>query len=84
MQDLLVKAAYLPRAATKSPSLQYALTSDSLSAWYLYKMVAQNMLRTYVENRIFSENNFGFDDSFDVTKCLQQIEMSGILHMCAQ
>ena len=24
-----------------------------------------------------------FDDSFDVTKCLQQIEIPRLLHMCA-
>ena len=25
----------------------------------------------------------GFDDSFDLTKCLQQIEMPDLLHLCA-
>ena len=25
----------------------------------------------------------GFDDSFDVTKCLHQIEIPDLLHMCA-
>ena len=25
----------------------------------------------------------GFDDSFDVTKCFQQIEISYLLYMCA-
>ena len=41
----------------------------------LYKMVVQSMLLP---------KNFGFDDYFDVTKCLQQIEMNELLHMCAE
>mgnify|MGYP001340440822 CR=1 FL=1 len=32
--------------------------------------------------RLFREKK-GFDDSFDVTKCLQQIEMPDLLHVCA-
>ena len=28
--------------------------------------------------------NLGFDDSFDVTKCLQQIEMPDLLHVCSE
>ena len=32
---------------------------------------------------LFQEKNIGFDDSFDVTKCLLQIEMPDLLHMCA-
>ena len=51
---------------------------------YLYKMVAQNLLRTYDENYVFTEKKIGFDDSFDVTKCLQIIEMPDLLHMCAE
>ena len=47
-------------------------------------MVAQNMLRTYDVKQVFSENNFGFNDSFDVTKCPQQIEMPDLLNMCAE
>jgi len=31
----------------------------------------------------FSDKKIGFDDSFDVTKCLQQIEMPDLLHVCA-
>ena len=31
----------------------------------------------------FSEKKIGFDYSFDVTKCLQQIEMPDLLHVCA-
>ena len=51
--------------------------------WYLYKMVTQNMLRTYVVNLSFSREKIGFEDSIDVTKCLQQIEIRNLLHMCA-
>ena len=46
-------------------------------------MVAHFMLRTYDVNKVFSEKKIGFDDSFDVTKCLQQIEMPDLLHLCA-
>ena len=33
--------------------------------------------------RSFSEKKIEFDDSFDVTKCLQQIEMAELLPVCA-
>ena len=46
-------------------------------------MVPQNMLRTYKVKYVFPEKNVGSDDSFDVTKCLQQIEIPDLLHMCA-
>ena len=46
-------------------------------------MVAQNMLRTYDVKQVFFEEKLGFDDSLDVTKCLQHIEMPDLLHMCA-
>ena len=46
-------------------------------------MVAQFTLRTYDKTRSFSEKKIGFDDSFDVTKCLQQIEVPDLLHVCA-
>ena len=35
-------------------------------------MVAQKMLRTNDVLQVFSEEKLGFDDSFDVTKCLSQ------------
>ena len=38
------------------------------------------MLRTYDVIEVFSEKkNIGFDDSFDVTKYIQQIEMPDAL-----
>ena len=47
-------------------------------------MVAHFMLRTYDVNKAFFEKKkIEFDDSFDVTKCLQQIEMPDLLHVCA-
>ena len=46
-------------------------------------MVAQNMLCTYEVNWAFFEKKIGLDESFDVTKCFQQIEISDLLHMCA-
>ena len=45
-------------------------------------IAAQNMLRTFDVK--FPKKIFGFDDSFDITKCLQQIEIPDLLHMCAQ
>ena len=36
-----------------------------------------------MKTRSFSEKKIGFDDSFYVTKCLHQIEMSDLLHECA-
>ena len=52
-------------------------------ALFLYKMVAQNMLRKTEVKYVFSEKKIGFDDYFDVAKCLQQIEIPDLLHMCA-
>ena len=47
-------------------------------------MVAHFKLRTYDVNKaIFRRKKIEFDDSFDVTKCLQQIEMPDLIHMCA-
>ena len=45
-------------------------------------MVAHFTLRTNDENKVFFQKK-GFDDSFDVTKCLQQIEKPDLLHVCA-
>ena len=43
-------------------------------------MVAPFTLRTYDVNKVFFLK-IGFDDSFDVTKCLQQFEMHDYLHV---
>ena len=46
-------------------------------------MVAQITLRTHDVKKVFSERKkMGFDHSFDVTKCLHQIEIPDLLHMC--
>ena len=55
----------------------------TVSPWYLYKMVTQNMLLTYKVKRSFSKKIFEFSDSFVISKCLQQIELNDLLHMCA-
>ena len=47
-------------------------------------MVAQNMLRTYDVKQFFSDKKIEFDGSFDVSKCLKQIELPDLLHMCAK
>ena len=44
-------------------------------------MVAQNKLRTYEIKKVFAKKK-RFYDSFYVTKCLQQIEIPDILHIC--
>ena len=49
----------------------------------LYTMVAHFALRTYDVNKFFFERKIEFDDSFDVTKYLQQIEMPDLHHVCA-
>ena len=37
----------------------------------------------YGVKQVFSEKtNFGIDNSFDVTKCLQPIERPDLFHMC--
>ena len=46
-------------------------------------MAAQHMLRTYDTKLVISKKKVRFDDPFDVTKCLQQIEMLNVLHICA-
>ena len=46
-------------------------------------MVAHFMLRTNDENKDFFRKKIEFDDYFDVTKCLQQIEMPDLLHVYA-
>ena len=46
-------------------------------------MVAHFMLRTYDVNKEIKKKKIEFDDSLDVTKCLQQIEMPDLLHVFA-
>ena len=46
-------------------------------------MVAHFILRTYDVNKAFFQKKIEFDESFNVTKCLQQIEMPDLLHVCA-
>ena len=45
-------------------------------------MKAKNMLRTYAV-KIDLFRFFGFDVFVDVTECLSQIEILGLLHTCA-
>ena len=56
-----------------------------IDPWYLHKIVAQNMLRTYEIKLVFSrkKKKIGFYDYFAVTKCLQHIEIPDLLSMCA-
>jgi len=41
------------------------------------------LLRMYDEKKFFLRKKIGFDYPFDVTKCLQQIQLPILLHMCA-
>ena len=46
-------------------------------------MAAHFTLRTNDVTKVFfSKKKIEFDDSFDETKCLQQIEMPDLLHVC--
>ena len=54
-----------------------------LQPWYLdgsSEHVARGM---YDVKWSFPREKIGIDDSFDVTKCRQQIEMPDILYICA-
>ena len=55
----------------------HGLTHGFYIRWLLISRCAR------MSTRSFSEKKIGFDDSFDVTKCLQQIEMPDLLHVCA-
>ena len=42
-----------------------------------------HVAHVWCKQGLFFEKKIEFDDSFDVTKCLQQIEMPDLLHVCA-
>ena len=44
---------------------------------------SEHVAHAWCKKGIFREKKIGFDHSFDVTKCLQQIEMPDLLQMCA-
>ena len=47
-------------------------------------MVAHFTLRTYDVNKVFfQKKKIEFDNSFDVTECLEQIENPDLPHVCA-
>ena len=49
----------------------------------LYEMVPENMLRVYDVKKGLFRKKIGFDGSFDVAKCLQQVGILDLLHMYA-
>ena len=61
-------------------------------SWFLYPVVAHFTIRTHGVNKVFRicldrmcrqiRKKIEFDDSLDVTKCLQHIEMTDLLHVC--
>ena len=53
----------------------YIINDFLFTPWYLYKMVAKNM-------GLFERKKIEYDDSVDVTKCLQQIEIPDLLDIC--
>ena len=61
---------------------QYLRFVTALHGFYIRWLLISGCVRMML-TRSFSENKIGFDDSFDVTKCLQQIEMLDLLHVCA-
>ena len=42
-----------------------------------------HVAHVWCKQGLFSRKKIGFDDSFDATKCLQQIEMPELLRVCA-
>ena len=52
-------------------------------AWFYIRWLLNSRCAQIIKTRSFSEKKIGYDDSFDVTKCLQQIEMPDSLHVCA-
>ena len=63
---------------------QNLLRTCELKPWFLYTMVAHFRLRAYDVKKFFFRKKIGFNDSFDVTKCVKQLGMPDLLHVCAQ
>ena len=42
-----------------------------------------NVAHVRCKQGLFSKTKIEFNDSFDVTKCLEQIEKPDLLHVCA-
>ena len=81
MHELLT---YSMRAMFKLKNVTLYMSNFDSGPWFLDQMVAHFTLRTHEGKWVFSGKNARFDDSFDVIKCLQQIEKPDLLHMCAQ
>ena len=61
------------------------LSLHGMFAPCFHKIVVQKMLRARMMwSRALREKKIGYDDSFDVIKCLQKIEIPVLLHMCAK
>ena len=57
-----------------------------LSVWHMVFIsdgCSFHVAYIWCKQGIFSKKIIEFDDSFDVTKCLQKIEMPYLLHVCA-
>ena len=67
----------------KTENFSNKFQEQAMCAIVLYQMVAHFTLRKNDENQV-SEKKIGFDNSFDVIKCLQQIEIPDLLHVCAR
>ena len=67
------------------PYLQGGRIGYRLLHGFYIRWLLISPLRTNDDNKVFFwRKKIGFDDSFDVTKCLQQIEIPDLLQMCAQ
>ena len=52
----------------------------NLCLWYLYHMVAQNMLRKCEEKKVFGDINVKFATNIYINNCLKQIKLPNWIH----
>ena len=57
--------------------------SNDLTTVFILDGCSFHVANEWWKQGLFPKKNIGFDDSFDVTKCLQQIEQHDLLHVCA-
>ena len=62
---------------------QYSRSKSGLTHGFCIRWLLISRCARMMWTRYFSDKKFGFDDSLDVTKCLQRIEILDLLHMCA-
>ena len=74
-------------ARTELPILIHRFNCICLSCnnhgTYMYHGSSELVAHLWSKIGTFRKKNIGYGDSFDVIKCLQQIEIPNLLHMCA-